>query len=93
MVDLEKILMRAIILRDIAGETIYDSGNCKSRSAALELICHNGLHFPQSRRVNICEGDVLEAIGEGTQGEAIAACLLEGLDKPWTHRLWVYGSR
>ncbi len=42
MADLEKILMRAIILRDIAGETIYDSGNYKSRGAAIELICHIG---------------------------------------------------
>ena len=38
---LERILMRAIILRDIAGEEIYNSRKYHSRGA-VELICHNG---------------------------------------------------
>ena len=52
MAKLEKILKRAIILRDIAGEDIYNSGKFQSRGADIELIYHNGhawsnnLHFP-----------------------------------------------
>ncbi|MEW8688923.1 MAG: hypothetical protein AB2556_24150 [Candidatus Thiodiazotropha sp.] len=41
--ELEKILKRAIILRDIAGENIYDSGKFqRSKWKTVELICHNG---------------------------------------------------
>ncbi|MEW8689018.1 MAG: hypothetical protein AB2556_24630 [Candidatus Thiodiazotropha sp.] len=60
MAELEKILKKAIILRDIAGENIYDSGKFQhSKRKTVELICHNGhawpkdLHFPQSREVHI----------------------------------------
>ncbi|MEW8688909.1 MAG: hypothetical protein AB2556_24080 [Candidatus Thiodiazotropha sp.] len=83
--ELEKILKRAIILRDIAGENIYDSGKYQhSRWETVELICHNGhawpkdLHFPQSREVHIYEGDVCQAIREATRGEPIAVWLLGG---------------
>ncbi|MEW8688477.1 MAG: hypothetical protein AB2556_21905, partial [Candidatus Thiodiazotropha sp.] len=83
--ELEKILKRAIIPRDIAGETIFDSGKYQqSRWKTVELICHKGhawpkdLHFPQSREVHIYEGDVWQAIREATRGEPIAVWLLGG---------------
>ncbi|MEW8686683.1 MAG: hypothetical protein AB2556_12790, partial [Candidatus Thiodiazotropha sp.] len=57
--ELEKILKRAIILRDIAGENIYDNGKYQRGGSGVrgkvQLICYNGhawpkdLHFPQSR--------------------------------------------
>ena len=63
--ELEKILKRAIILRDIAGEYIYNSDKYKFGGngvrGKVELIVHNGhawskdLHFPQSREVRIYE--------------------------------------
>ncbi|MEW8689054.1 MAG: hypothetical protein AB2556_24810 [Candidatus Thiodiazotropha sp.] len=60
--ELEKILKRAIILRDIAGENIYDiPGKYQGWHRSVELIYHNGhawpkdLHFPQSREVHIYE--------------------------------------
>ncbi|MEW8615753.1 MAG: hypothetical protein AB2610_21560, partial [Candidatus Thiodiazotropha sp.] len=66
--DLEKILKRAIVLRDIAGEDIYNSGKYQRGGngvrGKVELIVHNGhawskdLHFPQSREVHFYEGDV-----------------------------------
>ncbi|MEW8687546.1 MAG: hypothetical protein AB2556_17160 [Candidatus Thiodiazotropha sp.] len=86
MAELEQILKRAIILRDIAVEDIFNSGKYQSREADIELICHNGhawpkeLHFPQSREVHIYEGDVLQAIREATRGEPIAVWLLGGQD-------------
>jgi len=61
---LEKILKRAIILSDIAGEDIYNSGKYQGGHRHIELIVHNGhawskdLHFPQSREVHFYEGDV-----------------------------------
>ena len=68
VVELEKILKRAIILRDIAGEDILNSGKYgrggNGGHRSIELICHNGhawpkdLHFPQSREVHIYEGNV-----------------------------------
>ena len=85
--ELEKILKRAIILRDIAGEDIYNSGKYQSRGADIELICHNAhawskdLHFPQSREVHIYEGNVWHAIPEVTQGEPLAVWLLGGQDQ------------
>ncbi|MEW8688935.1 MAG: hypothetical protein AB2556_24210 [Candidatus Thiodiazotropha sp.] len=86
--ELEKILKRAIILRDIAGENIYDSGKYQhSRWKTVELICHNShawpkdLHFPQSREVHIYEGDVWQAIREATHGEPIAVWFLGGQDR------------
>ncbi|MEW8688336.1 MAG: hypothetical protein AB2556_21195 [Candidatus Thiodiazotropha sp.] len=85
---LEKILKRAIILRDIAGESIHDSGKFqRSKWKTIELICHNGqawtkdLHFPQSREVHIYEGNVLQAIREATLGEPLAVWLLGGQDQ------------
>ncbi|MEW8685622.1 MAG: hypothetical protein AB2556_07420, partial [Candidatus Thiodiazotropha sp.] len=60
---LERILKRAIILRDIAGENIYDSGKYQRGDngvrGKVELICHNGhawskdLHFPQNRVLHL----------------------------------------
>ena len=65
VVELEKVLKHAIILRDIASEDIYNSGKYqfggKGVRSKVELICHNGhawskdLHFPQSREVHIYE--------------------------------------
>ena len=86
--ELEKILKRAIILRDIAGEDIFNSGKY-GRSGngghrSVELISHNchswpkDLHFPQSREVHIYEGSVWHAIQEVTQGEPLAVWLLGG---------------
>ena len=89
--ELEKILKRAIILRDIAGEDIYNSGKYQRGGngvrGIVELIYHNGhawskdLHFLQSREVHIYEGDVWHAIREFTQGEPLAVWLLGGQDR------------
>ncbi|MEW8686682.1 MAG: hypothetical protein AB2556_12785 [Candidatus Thiodiazotropha sp.] len=89
--ELEKILKRAIILRDIAGENIYDSRKYQSGGngvgGKVELICHNchawskDLHFPQSREVHIYEGDVWQAIREATRGKPIGVWLLGGQDR------------
>ena len=89
--ELEKILKRAIILRDIAGEDIYNSGKYQRGGngvrGIVELIYHNGhawskdLLFPQSREVHIYEGDVWHAIREVTQGEPLAVWLLSGQDR------------
>ena len=86
--ELERILKRAIILRDIAGEDIYNSGKYRFHGngvrGKVELIAHNGhawpkdLHFPQAREVRIYGGDVWQAIQEATQGEPIAVWLLGG---------------
>ena len=84
--ELEKILKRAIILKDIAGQDIFNSGkyvghaNCTYRK--VELIAHNGhawskdLHFPQAREVRHYEGDVWEAIRAATQDAPTAVWLL-----------------
>ena len=40
--ELERILKRAIILRDIAGKDIYNNGKYRLRGADMELIVHNG---------------------------------------------------
>ena len=87
VVKLERILMRAIILKDIAEEDIYNSGKygrCNYRP--LELMYYNGhawpkdLHFQQSREVHIYEGDVWQAIRQATHGEPLALWLLDGQD-------------
>ncbi|MEW8688998.1 MAG: hypothetical protein AB2556_24530 [Candidatus Thiodiazotropha sp.] len=85
--ELEKILKRAIILRDIAGENIFDSGKYQHSRWKKVEICHNGhawpkdLHFPHSREVHIYKGDVWQAIREATRGEPIAVWLLGGQDR------------
>ena len=89
--DLEKILKRAIILRDIAGEDIYNSGKYQRGGDGIrgkvELIVHNGhawdknLHFQASRQVHIYEGDVWQAIREATENEPKAVWLLGGGEK------------
>ncbi|MEW8689312.1 MAG: hypothetical protein AB2556_26110, partial [Candidatus Thiodiazotropha sp.] len=45
--ELEKILKRAISLRDIAGENIYDSGKNQRSGNGVELICHNSHAWPK----------------------------------------------
>ncbi|MEW8689186.1 MAG: hypothetical protein AB2556_25470, partial [Candidatus Thiodiazotropha sp.] len=89
--ELEKILKRAIILRDIAGEDIFNSGKYgrggNGGHRSVELICHNGhawpkdLHFPQSREVHIYEGDARQAIREAIRGQVIAVWLPGGQDR------------
>ena len=47
MAGLERILKRSIILRDVAGGDIYNSGKYRhSRWKTVELICHNGGMLP-----------------------------------------------
>jgi len=75
---LESCLKRAIILRDIVGEDIYNSGKYQhggnSVRGKVELIAHNGhawnkdLRFPLSREVHIYKGDVWKAIEEAIKG-------------------------
>jgi len=74
--ELEKILKRATILHDIAGEDIYNSG---SGWKPIELIVRNGhawskdLHFRQSREIHLYAGNVWEVIRDATAGEPKAA--------------------
>ena len=85
--ELEKILKRSIILTDIAGEEIFNSGKYQGQHRQVELIVHNGhawprdLHFPQAREVNIYEGDVWSAIQEATHDEPTAVWVLGGQEK------------
>ena len=87
MAELERILKRAIILRDIAGKDIYNNGKYRSRGADIELIVHNGhawpkdFHFPQSKEVHIYEGDVWHAIREASHSLPLAVWLLGGHDR------------
>ena len=86
---LERILKRAIVLRDIAGEPIFDSGKYGSGGNGghqpIILIVHNGhawskdLHFPITRKIHFYEGDVWEAIHKVTRGSPLAVWLL-GVD-------------
>ena len=85
--ELEKILKRAIVLRDTAGEDIYNSGKYqRSGWKAVELIVQNGhawskdLHFPQSKEVHFYEGDVWQAIRDATHSSLLAVWLLGGHD-------------
>ena len=89
--ELEKILKRAIILRDIAGENNYYSSKYgRGNYRPIELIVHNGhawpkdLHFSQSREVHVYEGDVWQAIQDATQGKPLAVWLLGGQDRQLT---------
>ena len=87
VVRLEKILEKAIVLKDIAGEDIYNCCKYMVKKGPIELICHNDhawskdLHFPQSREVHLYEGDVWQAIREATQDELLAVWLLGGQDR------------
>ncbi|MEW8689150.1 MAG: hypothetical protein AB2556_25290, partial [Candidatus Thiodiazotropha sp.] len=86
LAELEKILKRGIILRDIADENIYDSGKYQrgGNKGKVGLVCHawpKDLHSPQSREVHIYEGDVWQAIREATRGEPLAVWLLGGQDR------------
>ena len=73
--ELEKILKRAVIVRDITGADLYNSGKYQGWHRPIELTLHNGhawgadLHFPQAREIAIYEGDVWAAIQEAMQGE------------------------
>ncbi|KAK3796753.1 hypothetical protein RRG08_045761 [Elysia crispata] len=83
--ELEKILKRTVIVCDITGADLYNSGKYQhSGWKTIELTLHNGhawgadLHFPQAREVAIYEGDVWAAIPEATQGETKAVWVLGG---------------
>ena len=85
---LETILKRSIIVRDITGADLFNSGKYQRGGngvrGKVELTLHNGhawgadLHFPQAREVRIFEGDVWEAIRGATQGEPKAVWVLGG---------------
>ena len=89
--NLEKIFKRAIVLKDIVGGDIYNSGKYgrggNGYHRPIELIYHNGhawpkdLHFPQARRVWIYEGDVWTAIRQVTEGNPMAVWQLGGEGK------------
>ena len=80
--ELETILKRAIVLRNIAGEDIYNSRKYQRGGngvrGKIELIVHNGhawskdLHFPHSREVHFYKGDVCHAIREATHSSPLA---------------------
>ncbi|KAK3700996.1 hypothetical protein RRG08_063250 [Elysia crispata] len=83
--ELEKILKRVVIVRDITGVDLYNSRKYQhSGWKTIELTLHNGhawgadLHFPQAREIAIYEGDVWAAIQEATQGEPKAVWVLGG---------------
>lgn len=85
---LEKIIKRPIILWDIAGGDIYNSGKYRrGNNRTLELLCHNGhawskdLCFPRARTVHLYDGDVWEAIRETIQGGPTAVWVLENQDR------------
>ena len=89
--ELEKILKRAIILRDIGGEDIYNSRKYQRSGngvrGKVELIVNNGhawskdLHFPQSREVHFYKGDVWHAIREAIHSSPLTVWLLGGHDR------------
>lgn len=63
--DLEKILKQTIILKDIAGEYVYNSSKYQAnRWTPTQLTVHNGhawskdLHFLRMRQDNFYKGDV-----------------------------------
>ncbi|KAK3759890.1 hypothetical protein RRG08_057515 [Elysia crispata] len=83
--ELEKILKRAVIVRDITGADLYNSRKYQhSGWKTIELTLHNGhawgadLHFRQTREIAIYKGDVSAAIQEATQGEPKAVWVLGG---------------
>ena len=92
---LEKLLKRAVIVRDITGADLYNSGKYQGGHRSIELTLHNGdawgadLHFPQAREVVIYESDAWEAIREATQGEPKAVWVLGGGDTKCQKRLTV----
>ena len=89
--ELAKIHKRAIVLRDIAGEDIYNSRKYQRGGngvkGKVELIVHNGhawsidLLFPQSRKVHFYKDDVWHAIREATHSSPLAVWLLGGHDR------------
>ena len=99
MVELENILKRAIVLRDIAGEDIYNSGNYQRGGnrvrGRVELIVHNGhawpkdLYFPQFREVHFYEGDVWQANRGANHDSPLAVLLLCGGENAHERRLSV----
>ena len=88
--ELEKVLKRAIILRDIAGENIYTAAKTSlvATESEVKLSLSATMATPgpktstsKSREVRIYEGDVWQAIREATQGEPLAVWLLGGQDR------------
>lgn len=84
---LETVIRRSIILRDITGGDIYNSGKYGGYGhKPIILIVHNGhawgadLAFPQACTVNFYEGDVWQAIAAATEGQPKAAWVLGGGD-------------
>ena len=57
--ELERILKRAIILRDIAGKDKYNNGKYRSRGADMELIVHNGHAWPKKPPLSLVQGSPL----------------------------------
>ena len=93
---LERILKRAIIVRDITGVGLYNSGKYMASGwSPIENIQHNGhawganLHFPQAREVHIYEGDVWKAVENATRGNPKAVWVLGG-DKVLTVDQFVF---
>lgn len=96
---LEKILKRAIIVRDITGADLYNSGKYQRGGngirGVVELTLHNGhawgadLSFPQAREVHLYEGDVWEAIQNATRDEPKAVWVLGGGGDSKSRRLTV----
>ena len=85
--NLEKILRRAIIVRDIAGVDLLNSGKYRGNGLTpIEVVLHNGhawganLHFPQAREVHIYEGAVWKAIKRAIGDKPKAVWVLGGGD-------------
>lgn len=90
---LETILKRSIIIKDIIGQSIYDSGkyqkdgNRAHSHGKIELIMHNehawnaALQFPRTKNICFYEGDVWEQIYEITLNKPKAVWVIGGDDK------------
>lgn len=83
LAGLEMAIRRGIVVRDIAGETLHDSGKYQAaRHLPVEITLHNGhawgpeLRFPQARSVSIYSGDVWEAIRGAVEDGPMAVWLL-----------------
>jgi len=85
--ELEKVLKRAIILRDIAGEDIYNSGRFRAsrwRPVDNGHAWSKDLHFSPKHRGPHLRGRCMEAIREATQNGPKAVWLLGGQDRQLT---------
>ena len=77
--DLEKTLKHPIILKDITGETIFNSGKYQAnRAKQIQLIYHNAhcwsqdLFFPRTRNVTFYKDDIWSAIKQAVQDVPVA---------------------